>query len=171
VRNHWKVDLARYGGYRAFFREQSIYCIALYRCGRVIEGIKSPIIKKVVCIPYYIAFRLIETIFSTSMPKEVVIGKGLKIWHFGQIFINPDVVIGDNCTLRHGVTLGNKFDGGGSPKIGNNVEFGAHSMVLGNVKIGNNCIIGAMTLVNKDVPDNCIAIGVPAVIKQKSEKT
>lgn len=170
MKNDWKADLARYGGYRAFFREQSIYCIALYRCGRGIEGIKSALLKKIVSIPYYLVFRLVETLFSTSLPKEAVIGKGLRIWHFGQIFINPDVVIGDNCTLRQGVTLGNKFDGGGCPKIGNNVEFGAHSMVLGKVEIGNNCTIGAMTLVNKDVPDNCIAIGIPAVIKQKSEK-
>lgn len=48
--------------------------------------------------------------------------------------------------------------------IGNNVFIGTQSTILMNVKIGSNCIIGACTLVNKDIPDNSIAVGVPAKI-------
>jgi serine O-acetyltransferase len=95
----------------------------------------------------------------------------LRIWHFGNIFIHPASVIGSDCTLRQGVTIGNRHDGGDAPVIGNNVAFGAYAQILGSVRIGNNCKIGAMSLVICDVPDNATAVGVPARIIPGSEKS
>ncbi|MDA9074604.1 hypothetical protein N9K21_04515 [Amylibacter sp.] len=48
------------------------------------------------------------------------------------------------------------------PTIGNNVIIGSGAKVMGNIKIGNNIKIGANTVVINDLPDNCIAVGVPA---------
>jgi len=53
-------------------------------------------------------------------------------------------------------------------KIGSNVQIGANSTVLKGVTIGNNVIIGAMSLVNRDIPDNCTAYGIPVKIKEQS---
>lgn len=53
------------------------------------------------------------------------------------------------------------------PYYRDNVTIYANSVVVGPIKIGNNVTIAACTFVNKDVPDNCLAIGVPAVIKPK----
>ena len=170
MNNNWKTDLKRYDGYRAFFREQSLYCIFVYRLGVYIDSIKNTVVKKILLLPYYILFRFFESLLSISIPKEAVIGPGLRIWHFGQIFIHPDVIIGKQCTIRQGVTIGNKYEGSGCPCIGDNVDIGANSMILGGVKVGSNSTIGAMTLVNKDVPENCIAVGIPARIILKSEK-
>jgi serine O-acetyltransferase len=113
---------------------------------------------------YWVLFRLTETLFSISIPKSVRIGPGLRIWHFGNIFIHSDVVIGANCTLRQGVTIGNRHEGGGVPTIGNSVEFGAYAQVIGDVHIGNNCKIGAMSLVLCDIPDGATAVGIPAQV-------
>jgi acetyltransferase-like isoleucine patch superfamily enzyme len=51
--------------------------------------------------------------------------------------------------------------------IGDNVWIGARSVVLPGVKIGNNVVVAAGAVVNKDVPDNCLVAGVPAVIKKR----
>src|SRR5262249_14679140 len=113
---------------------------------------------------YWLLFRVVETATGISLPKSCVIGKGLRIWHFGGVFINGDAVIGENCTLRHGVTIGNREDGGGSPVIGDNVEFGAYAQVLGDVHIGSGSRIGAMSVVLDDVPSGATAVGQPARI-------
>ena len=70
---------------------------------------------------------------------------------------------------RQGVTIGSVDESQGAPIIGDNVEFGFSSAVIGDVKIGDNVIIGAMTLVTKDVPANSVAKGIPAKISQRTK--
>tara|TARA_R110001583_G_C5667039_1_gene410305 strand:- start:6223 stop:6546 length:324 start_codon:yes stop_codon:yes gene_type:complete len=90
------------------------------------------------------------------------VGKGLVIYHGVGLVVNTGVVIGENCILRHGVTIGNFIlkDGSESqcPVLGDNVEVGASAIILGNIKIGNNVRIGAGALVTKDVPDNSVVV-------------
>lgn len=164
----WSADLMRYPMKRPFLKEQSIWAVWVYRFGRRNDARPDGVIKKLGTIWYWLLFRIVETLTGISLPKSAVIGGGLRIWHFGGIFINPGVVIGRNCTLRQGVTIGNRTDGGPVPVIGDDVEFGAYAQVLGGIKLGNRCKIGAMALVIKDVPDDATAIGVPArVINSK----
>lgn len=105
-----------------------------------------------------------------NIPRTTKIGKGLRIHHYGCIIINSYSIIGDNCTIRHEVTIGNRNRDNDCPIIGNNCNIGAGAKILGNIKIGNNVDIGANAVVITDVPDNCIAVGVPAKIIQKYEK-
>lgn len=157
----WLADLKRYPP-RPFLKEQSIWAIWVYRFGRRVDRRPGGVGKKTLTRIYWLLFRFVETRTAISFSKSVRIGPGLRIWHFGNIFIHPQVVIGANCTLRQGVTIGNRHDGGGVPMIGDNVEFGAYAQVLGAVRIGNNCKIGALSLVLDDVPDGATAVGVPA---------
>jgi putative colanic acid biosynthesis acetyltransferase WcaB len=55
----------------------------------------------------------------------------------------------------------------GYPKIGNNVDIGANSVILGNIEIGTNSIIGAGSIVVKSIPENCVAVGNPAKVIKK----
>lgn len=167
---NFKSDLARAGGLRAFLREQSIYPIAWYRFGRFLMSIKNQKIRRITLIPYYFLFRFIELIFGISLPPEAQIGGGLRIWHFGQIFINSETIIGEGCTLRQNVTIGSKAADGAAPVIGNNVDIGAGAMIIGEINIGDNCRVGAMSLVNKNVPCDSIAYGIPVVIKSRETK-
>jgi serine O-acetyltransferase len=157
----WQADLQRYP-HRAFLKEQSIWAIWVYRFGRRVDRRAEGVRKKALTKLYWLLFRIIETALATSFSKSVVIGPGLRIWHFGNIFIHPSVVIGANCTLRQGVTLGNRHGSSDVPTIGDNVEFGAYAQVLGDVRVGNNCRIGAMSVVLCDVPDGATAVGSPA---------
>lgn len=159
----WLADLSRYPPH-PFRKEQSIWAIWLYRRGRRIDAMAPGVLKSVSTNVYWLSFRLIEAVTGVSLPKEATIGPGLRIHHFGNIFIHPEARIGANCTLRQGVTIGNRHVDGPVPIIGDDVEFGAYAQVLGGVRIGNGCRIGAMSVVLCDVPDGATAVGVPARI-------
>ena len=92
------------------------------------------------------------------------IGRCLFIDHGMGIVFGETTVIGDNCTIYHGVTLGGtgKDTGKRHPTLGNNVLIGAGTKVLGPVYIGDNARIGAGSVVLRNLPANCTAVGVPA---------
>ncbi len=84
----------------------------------------------------------------------------------GNIFINSETVIGRNCNISQGVTIGPTKRGSrrGSPIIGDNVFIGPGALVIGGIHIGNNVAIGGNAVVNKDIPDNAVVVGNPGVI-------
>lgn len=99
--------------------------------------------------------------FGCEISLGATIGKGLKIPHHNGIVIHHSVVIGENFVIRQNTTIGKKDSDDESAKliIGNNVDIGANTCIVGlNHKIGNNVIIGAMSFVNSDIPDNCTYI-------------
>ena len=153
--------MARYPA-RPFLKEQSIWAIWVYRFGRRTMTLKPGPLKSLRFWFYWWMFRSVETLTGISIDCRAVIGPGLRIYHFGNIFIHDRAVLGANCTLRQGVTIGTIGDDGPAPKIGDNVEFGAYAQVLGGIRIGDNVKIGALSLVLSDVPTNLSAVGVPA---------
>ena len=160
----WAADLRRYGLPRPFLKEQSIWAVWVYRYGRRTDRRPDGVVKRALLSLYWLLFRVVETVTGVCLPKSATIGPGLRIWHFGGVFIHPDVVIGANCTLRQGVTIGNRVEDGPVPVLGDDVELGAYAQVLGGVRIGNRCRIGAMSVVLTDVPEGATAVGVPARI-------
>ena len=94
------------------------------------------------------------------------IGRCLFIDHGMGIVFGETTVIGDNCTIYHGVTLGGtgKDSGKRHPTLGNNVLIGAGAKVLGPVYIGDNVRVGAGSVVLKNLPANTTAVGVPAEV-------
>lgn len=71
-------------------------------------------------------------------------------------------VIGEKVIIGQGVTIGRQLDPDGVPVIGSNVYISAGARILGGVKVGNNVIVGANSVVIRDVPSNTIVAGVPA---------
>lgn len=101
------------------------------------------------------------------------IGEGLFIDHGMGVVIGETTIIGNNCLLYQGVTLGGtgKDKGKRHPTLGDNVMVGAGAKVLGPINIGNNVKIAANAVVLKDIPDNCTAVGVPArIAKREGQK-
>lgn len=94
------------------------------------------------------------------------IGGGIFFQHGFSSIVEAEK-IGENCQIWHNVTIGKKKSGEGRPIIGNNVLISTGACVLGDIHIGNNVTIGANAVVIHDVPDNCIAVGVPARVKKK----
>lgn len=92
------------------------------------------------------------------------IGKNLFIDHGMGVVIGETTVIGDNCTLYQGVTLGGtgKDHGKRHPTLGDNVLIGAGAKVLGPFRVGDNSRVAAGAVVLSEIPDNATAVGVPA---------
>ena len=119
--------------------------------------------------------------------KTLIIGKNCEIGDNVHIVAHEKVIIGDNCLMaskifisdtNHGDYAGKNQSSPNTPpnernlttkpvSIGNNVWIGENVCILPGVRVGSGCIIGANSVVTKDIPDNCIAVGAPARIVKK----
>lgn len=103
------------------------------------------------------------------------VGKRFFIDHGMGVVIGETAVIGDDCTLYHGVTLGGTSwqKEKRHPTLGNNVVIGAGAKVLGPITIGNNVRIGSNSVVMKDVPDDATVVGIPGrvVVRRDDAKS
>jgi serine O-acetyltransferase len=150
-------SLARHPGYR--------YTFALRACRYATERWRARAVRGAA----QLVLRRLEYRYGISIPLDTRIGDGLYIGHFGAIVVSPRAVIGRNCNLSQGVTLGvvNRGKRQGAPVIGDGVYIGPGAKVIGAVTVGDNVAIGANCVVTKDVPDNSVVVGVPArVISQ-----
>lgn len=97
--------------------------------------------------------------YSIDIGLEAWIGKGLKINHGFGIVVRNEFTAGDFLTLRQCTTIGKKKSGksSGSITIGSNVDIGANVCILGDINIGDDVVIGAMSFINKDIPEGCTA--------------
>ena len=140
--------------------------ISFYRLGVRCKELNIPLLPRICEMAAYL-------LCNCSIPVRARIGDGTFCGHRGVgVVIHPEAVIGKNCILRAHVVIGGKGGGiEGAPRIGDNVEMGAGAKILGPVSIGNNASIGANAVVLSDVPENAIAIGVPAkIIKNTQDK-
>ena len=101
------------------------------------------------------------------------IGKGLMIDHGSGVVIGETTIIGDDCTLYQGVTLGGtgKDTGKRHPTLGNNVMVGSGAKVLGPFVVGDNSKIASNAVVLSEIPPNSTAVGVPArIVRRDGQK-
>lgn len=114
-------------------------------------------------------YRLVKRLLRQKYGLELDsfrIGKGLYLGHPYNIAVSEFAVLGDNCNLNKGVTLGaeNRGERIGAPVLGNRVWVGTNAVLVGRISIGDNVLIAPNAYVNTDVPSNSIVIGNPAKI-------
>ena len=147
---------------------QGFWALLVYRFGRWRYGVRPSLLRKFFSLIYRILFKFIQIVTGIELPCEAQIGRNFVIDHFGGIIVSGFARFGNGCRIRNGVVVGlRRIDEPGAPIMGDNVDIGAGAKVLGSISIGNNVIIGANAVVLCDVPDNCTAVGVPAVIKPR----
>ena len=114
---------------------------------------------------------VIRVVCSADIPPQMIIGEGTVFPHMGLgSLFHPNVVIGKECVILHGVTIGGKSGQAGFPQIGKNVLIGAHALILGDIRIGDGAIIGAGAVVTHNVPNNAVVVGNPAkIIKYRTD--
>lgn len=166
-------DIERYKAYSnksAFLllcTQQGLWALCIYRWANKVYTSRIPkIFKRVLLFIAVIQQKWIEMLTGISIPYSATIGPGLYIGHFGQIIINANAVIGNNCNISQGCTIGVSGTGDqrGVPVIGNRVYMGANATIVGKIKIASDTVIGANSLVNRSVAEKCTLLGVPAVV-------
>ncbi|MBL6972055.1 MAG: acyltransferase [Desulfobacterales bacterium] len=80
------------------------------------------------------------------------------------VTIEDEVQIGSHCSVYSVSTIDGKI---GPVTLRKGCRIGSHSVLMPNVTVGENAVVGAMSFVNKDVPDNAMVIGVPAKIRER----
>jgi serine O-acetyltransferase len=136
-------------------------------------GVKAVLLHRVAHLFYRIRLPLLPRLISEisrfltgiEIHPGALVGKNLVIDHGMGVVIGETAVIGDDCLIFHGVTLGGKGgQGKRHPTIGNHVMLGAGAKLIGNISIGNGARIGANAVVTRDIPANAVATGIPARI-------
>jgi serine O-acetyltransferase len=102
--------------------------------------------------------------FGIEIHPNTKIGYGFYIGHFGGIIINEKTIIGNNCNISQGVTIGqiNRGEKKGTPTIEDEVYIAPGAKIIGKINIGRNSSIGANAVVVKDVSANTTVGGIPA---------
>ena len=113
---------------------------------------------------------LVAWIFGIEIPVATKVGPGLQLHHATGLVVNGSAVLGANCVLRHGCTIGNRYVGEGVPVLGNGVSLGASSHVIGAIRLGDRSEVGVGAVVLQDVPADCVAVGNPARILPRSDR-
>jgi serine O-acetyltransferase len=179
----WKrlgADLARYYAYqrnprsalqrlKTILSTEAVWAIVWFRFGQYLEH-EAPLVVRVLgLVPYKLMARLLQMAVGIHLDPKCEIGPGIYIGHYGGIWISPYVTIGAHCNISHQVTIGVLIlSRAEAPVLGDRVWVGPNATITGRVRVGSGAVVGANSLVVADVPENGVALGVPARIMSYS---
>nr|WP_321465556.1 serine O-acetyltransferase [uncultured Desulfobulbus sp.] len=148
------------------WRKPGFRAVAVYRFGVWRMTIPWLVLRAPFSILYRMLFRFMRNFYGIELPYSVQLGRRVVIEHQHGIIVHGAAVIGDDCILRQGVTIGNRTldKPHEAPIIEQGVNVGAGAKILGNITIGQGASIGANAVVLRDVPPKATAVGNPAVI-------
>lgn len=152
---------------------QGFWALLCYRLSHARLRCRVPILRQAWAVLNLLTGKATEMMTGIMIPESATIGRRLIIEHFGGIIVHGATVIGDDCVIRQGVTLGirNMNETMAAPRLGNRVQVGAGAKLLGAITIGDDAVIGANAVVVKDVPAGAVAVGIPAEIRLPRSET
>ena len=146
------------------------WALQVYRLGHLRYRFRSRLVRWPLAALHLVLAKLAEMLCGITIGVSAKIGRRLVIEHSGAIVVHGHAVIGDDCIIRQGVTIGNRRRDRpqDAPHIGHRVNIGAGAKILGSVRVGDDAEIGANAVVLVDVPAGAVAVGVPARIILRS---
>jgi serine O-acetyltransferase len=145
--------------------------VAVHRFGVWRMTVQPKLLRAPLSILYRSLYRKVRNTYGIELPYTVQLGRRVVIQHQHGIVIHGYSSIGDDCVIRQGVTIGNRYLNRPleAPKLGDRVNVGAGAKILGNVTLGNDVNVGANAVVLSDIPPGKTAVGIPASILKTSE--
>ncbi|HIK56541.1 MAG TPA: serine acetyltransferase [Synechococcales cyanobacterium M55_K2018_004] len=140
--------------------------VAVHRFGNWRMTVKPKILRAPLSMLYRALYRKVRNHYGIDLPYTVRLGRRVVFEHAGGVIIHGFATIGDECIIRQGVTLGNRYldrpyD---APVLGDRVNVGAGAKLLGKIHLGNDVNVGANAVVLCDVPAGKNAVGIPAKV-------
>lgn len=158
-------DPAARNGFEVFFLYSGFHALLWYRAAHFLYKLNLKFMARLLS-------QLGRWFTGIEIHPGAIIGRGLMIDHGMGVVIGETTIIGNDCTIYQGVTLGGtgKETGKRHPTLGNNVMVGSGAKILGPFKVGDNAKIAAGAVVLSEVPADCTAVGIPArVVRRKGE--
>ncbi|MEE4120267.1 MAG: hypothetical protein V2I65_14765 [Paracoccaceae bacterium] len=142
---------------------QGFWALFWHRFGNWRMGVRPKLLRAPLSILYRLMARLGERSGGIQLPYTVVVGRRVRIEHFGGMILIAQR-IGDDVTIRQNTTFGivRTSETGRRPVIGDGVDIGVNAAILGPVRVGDGAVIGAGAVVVRDVPPGATVGGVPA---------
>jgi serine O-acetyltransferase len=161
----WQLLVEDWRTHHRRFMLPGFHAVAVHRIGVWARGQVWPVRKGVGLLYTAVATLLIRGVYGVELPRTTVVGRRVCIGHHQGVVIGTSVVIGDDCLIRQGLTLGQTADADGpmgQPVVGNGVHFGAGATVIGSVRIGDGARIGPGAIVTTNIPPGATAFAAPA---------
>jgi serine O-acetyltransferase len=142
-----------------FLVNPGVMAVAMHRFARILY-------LKGLIFPSQVMDRITEFCTGAQIPGETDIGPGFRVYHPNGLVISPKSKLGKNACVHSDVVFGKSMGDWRveAPIIGDDVTLGTGVKLLGEITIGSRVMIGANSVVLKDLPDDCIAAGIPAKV-------
>jgi serine O-acetyltransferase len=150
--------------------------MVVYRFGVWRSGIRQWIVRAPFSFIYSCLHIFVRNFYGIELYATANLGRRLRIAHQSGIVVHPNAVMGDDCLIRQGVSIGRASNHGDgvrarAPVIGNRVEVGAGAVLVGGIVIGDDVVIGPNAVVMTDVPAGSIVVSPPARVLPRPRAT
>lgn len=149
-----------------FLVNPGVMAVGMHRFARILH-------LRGLIFPAQVMDRITEFFTGAQIPGETDIGPGFRVYHPNGLVISPKSKLGKNACVHSDVVFGKSMGDWRveAPVIGDDVTLGTGVKLLGEITLGSRVMVGANSVVLKDLPDDCIAAGIPAkVLKRTSEE-
>lgn len=165
----WALIAEDYRTHCSQFFAQGFWALFWHRFGNWRMSVRTDVLRWPLSLLYRIMSKLCEITGGIFLPYTVIVGRRVKLEHFGGMILVADR-IGDDVVIRQNTTFGitHTASSDGRPIIGNGVDIGAGAVIIGPVRIGDGAVIGANAVVIRDVPAGAVVGGVPARILKET---
>jgi serine O-acetyltransferase len=131
--------------------------VAVYRFGVWVDGVRPRLVRWPLRKIYRLMHAFVRNVYGIELFWTVRAGRRLRIGHQSGIVIHRNVTLGDDCLIRHNVTIG--IAGPSTPReevpvLGDRVAIGAGAVILSPARIGDDVVIGPNVVVRSHVPPN-----------------
>jgi len=159
----WALISEDFATYDRNLLEPGFWAVANHRLGNWRMGVRPKLFRHPFTLLYRVLELGIDWIWGINMLYSVKLGRRVRIWYHGGIVLGARS-IGNDVHIRQNTTMGilSRDDETGKPTIEDRVDIGAGACILGHVTVGHDAIIGANSVVVKDVPPHATVFGIPA---------